>query len=92
MREPLRKTDPDYDAIRSRAFGYAIQRGRFTPSFVDEAIEAGRAELKHDRLLAEFKPCAHCLEPTQKGRWCSDACRIAEDGPQPDEIPEEAAA
>lgn len=55
MREPLRKSDPDYEAIRSRAFGYALQRGRFTPAFVDEAIEAGRCELRADRIKEQMK-------------------------------------
>lgn len=54
-REPLRKTDPDYDAIRARAWGYAIQRGRFTPAFVDEAIEAGRCELRADRIKEQMR-------------------------------------
>lgn len=49
MAEPLRKTDPDYDAVRSRAFGHAIATGKLTGPEIDRLMEAGRAELAHDR-------------------------------------------
>lgn len=39
-------------------------------------------------LIRRLQPCAGCGEPCY-GHWCSTACRIAEDGPQPDECPEE---
>lgn len=45
----LSRQNPDYEAIRSRAFGWLIDRGRLTQPQIDEALEAGAAALRYDR-------------------------------------------
>lgn len=30
--------------------------------------------------------CVSCLRPTSGARWCSDSCRITEDGPQDEDF------
>lgn len=45
------RRDPDYDLVRSRAFDYILGRGKLTHREMDEALEAGRAELRYDRTV-----------------------------------------
>lgn len=61
----MRRTDPDYDAIRSRAFGYLIGKAGVgvTQKKIDEAIEAGCAELRHDRRRGAVETCEQCERP-----------------------------
>lgn len=50
----------------------------------DAEFEALVAQAEFEAQNRRMEPCANCGELTH-WRWCSYSCRIAEDGPQPDE-------
>lgn len=50
-----RLLNPDFDAERARSFGYCIDKGWLTPRQVDEAKEAGRCELRADRIKESLR-------------------------------------
>lgn len=45
-----RLLNPEHDAEMSRAFTYAIQMGWLLPSQIDQAKQAGRTELRQERI------------------------------------------